>query len=350
MASITKLPSGNFRALVRLAGSKPQSATFSKKSEAVAWAKAVESKHKHIRYSGAAPVPAGSRFGDFLAVYVDEVGSEKEFGRTKKATLKMLERELGSVKMEHFSENLVREFVRKRMKSGAGGVTISADLSYISGVLRWVKGAKGYDVDTSIARNVRSNLPLMGLKTRGKERDRVATDAEIDRIISAYGKRVRQKIDMPTMIRFALATSMRLSEITGIRVEDFDIGSRSIIIRDRKDPQDKIGNDQVVPLLPDALDIVISKVGSRKSGKIFGYEARSVSASFTRITTELGIQDLRFHDLRHTAITRLFRLGLTIELVAILSGHKDWKTLRRYTHLNAQDVHAQLERIASGIA
>lgn len=345
MASIVKLPSGNWRALVRLAGSKPQSATFPKKSEAVAWAKLVESKYKHIRYNGAAPVPPRSTFGDFIDLYSSEVGTQKEFGRSKKATLKRLKEDLGSVRMEHFSEQTLREFSRRRMKSGAGGVTISADLSYISGILRWIKGAKGYDVDTNVAKNMRANLPLMGLSTRGKERERIATEDEIDRIIAGYAPKKKQQIDMPTVIRFALATSMRLSEITSIKIEDLDIESRTVIIRDRKDPKEKIGNDQVVPLLPDAMSIVKKRVGDRKSGRIFGYDSRSISASFTRITAELGIDDLRFHDLRHTAITKLFRLGLTIERVAIMSGHKDWKTLKRYTHLNANDVHMEFERL-----
>ncbi|MBL4821255.1 MAG: tyrosine-type recombinase/integrase, partial [Gammaproteobacteria bacterium] len=53
----------------------------------------------------------------------------------------------------------------------------------------------------------------------------------------------------------------------------------------------------------------------------------------------LDIEDLHFHDLRHEATSRLFEAGLTIERVALVTGHKDWKMLRRYTHLKPEDLH-----------
>ncbi|HCL3539006.1 TPA: tyrosine-type recombinase/integrase, partial [Pseudomonas aeruginosa] len=57
-----------------------------------------------------------------------------------------------------------------------------------------------------------------------------------------------------------------------------------------------------------------------------------------------GIEDLHFHDLRHSAIGILFELGLQIHQVAVISGHSDWKMLKRYTHIDAEDVHAALEK------
>jgi hypothetical protein len=54
---------------------------------------------------------------------------------------------------------------------------------------------------------------------------------------------------------------------------------------------------------------------------------------------ELKIRDLRFHDLRHEATSRLFEAGLTIEQVALVTGHKDWKMLRQYTNLRPEALH-----------
>ena len=51
-----------------------------------------------------------------------------------------------------------------------------------------------------------------------------------------------------------------------------------------------------------------------------------------------GIEDLRFHDLRHEATTRLFEKGLNIMEVASITGHKDLRMLRRYTHLKAEEL------------
>ena len=51
-----------------------------------------------------------------------------------------------------------------------------------------------------------------------------------------------------------------------------------------------------------------------------------------------GIQDLTFHDLRHRAITNLFERGLSIPEVALISGHKTWAQLRRYTQTQAVSI------------
>ena len=55
-----------------------------------------------------------------------------------------------------------------------------------------------------------------------------------------------------------------------------------------------------------------------------------------------GIENLRFHDLRHEATTRLFEKGLNIMEVASITGHKDLRMLRRYTHLKAEDLAKKL--------
>ncbi|MGB5614379.1 MAG: tyrosine-type recombinase/integrase [Sedimenticolaceae bacterium] len=61
-----------------------------------------------------------------------------------------------------------------------------------------------------------------------------------------------------------------------------------------------------------------------------------------RAICRAGIEDLRFHDLRHEATTRLFEKGLNIMEVASITGHKDLHMLRRYTHLKAEDLARKL--------
>jgi site-specific recombinase XerD len=53
----------------------------------------------------------------------------------------------------------------------------------------------------------------------------------------------------------------------------------------------------------------------------------------------LGIEDLDFHDLRHEGTSRLLEAGFAIEQVSLVTGHKDWKMLRRYTHLKPEALH-----------
>jgi integrase len=66
---------------------------------------------------------------------------------------------------------------------------------------------------------------------------------------------------------------------------------------------------------------------------IFPYNTDAISAAFTRACKLLGIEDLRFHDLRHDGISRLFEMGWNIPQVAVVSGHRSWQSLKRYTHI-----------------
>ncbi len=63
-----------------------------------------------------------------------------------------------------------------------------------------------------------------------------------------------------------------------------------------------------------------------------------MSAAFTRACEKLKIDNLHFHDLRHEGTSRLFEAGLPIEKVALVTGHKDWRQLRRYTNLMVEDL------------
>jgi len=47
---------------------------------------------------------------------------------------------------------------------------------------------------------------------------------------------------------------------------------------------------------------------------------------------------LRFNDMRHEGISRLFEKGFQIPEVALVSGHKDWKMLKRYTNLRPENL------------
>ena len=62
---------------------------------------------------------------------------------------------------------------------------------------------------------------------------------------------------------------------------------------------------------------------------------------------DLDIEDLHFHDLRHEGTSRLFEAGFSIEQASLVIGHKDWKMLRRYTHLKPEASHNARARQAA---
>jgi integrase len=340
MATFSQLPSGKWRVQVRRAGLY-RNATFPTKRAAKDWASGVEAQASHIAAGGFAPVPKGSTIGELIDKYVEELA--KEPGRTKAATLEMLKREIGDKPLAAMSALMLRDFIDRRLKQGAGGVTIAADLSFLSAVLKWGRHARHLDIPEKLAVEARAGLAHRGLRTRGVERDREPTDAELELLFEHWRARPRQRIDMETICRFALATGMRQDEICRLQVDDVDADARTVVIRDRKDPKNKVGNDQTVPLLPEAWVIVQPRLAGRAGEDLFaGVRAASVSTAFTRACAELGIEDLHFHDLRHRATAAFFRMGLGIPQVALLTGHKTWAMLRRYTDIKPADVHAAI--------
>lgn len=342
MASFSQLPSGKWRVQVRRVGLY-RAGTFNTKREAKDWAGGVESQAQHIAAGGFAPVPKGSTLGDLIDKYRESVA--KVPARTKDATLTMLAARLGKVKLASLNAVTLRDFIDRRMENGAGGVTISADLSFLSAVLKWGRHARHLDINDRLALDARESLKHRGLNTRSNERDREPSDIELQRLYAYWEGNTRQIIDMPMLCRFALASGMRQNEICQLQVDDVDRAARTVVIRDRKDPRNKVGNDQTVPLLPDAWAIVEPLIEGGV-GNVFAARAASVSTAFTRAckAVEPPIEDLHFHDLRHRAAASFFRMGLGIPQVALLTGHKTWAMLRRYTDITPADVHAAVAR------
>ena len=333
MATITKLPSGRWRAQVRR-GDINRSHTFNLKREANDWATEIEAQANQVQ-AGGYFTPKGLTIGKLIKLYRDNV---IHGGRTRNACLERLQANFERTNPTTLPFAL-RTFIDKRQAEGAGGVTIAQDLSYLATALDWGRYTRHFNIDPEVARDARRSLKHRKLDTRSQERKRVPTEAELEALYSLWDAKKRQSIPMTTLVQFALSSAMRLGEICRIQIEDIDFEECTVLIRKRKDPRNKESNDQIVPLVGDSMEIIIEQIGTRTKGRIFPYNSRSASASFTRACKALKIEDLHFHDLRHAATVELFRMGLDIPRVAMITGHKSWVNLRRYTNLTAEDVH-----------
>lgn len=138
---------------------------------------------------------------------------------------------------------------------------------------------------------------------------------------SFHAKGSRQRVPMPDIIQFAIATAMRLGEIINLKWADLNEKDRTVIIRKRKHPTEKAGNDYEVPLIGDAFSIVRRQ--AMKSDRIFPVTEGTISSVFPRACQALRIEDLKFHDLQHEGLSQLFEQGCTIEQVTLVSGHRD---------------------------
>jgi integrase len=344
MASFTER-NGRHRALVRRGGFT-KCATFGTYAAAKAWAEKIEREIDEIRATGVVRA-RGMTVGELIDRYVRELEPVKRWGRSKRADLARLRADLGHIKTDALTSAHITTYFAKRRREGSGGVVVSAQVGYLIGVLRTARGLWSLDVPLQAAEQARQALVGASMVSKSGRRDRRVSDAEIKRLVDYFLERP-SKLPMADLVEFCMASAMRIGEVCRLRWDDLDEAKRTIVIRDRKHPQDKWGNDQVVPLLSatgyDALGII--KRQRRRSERIFPFLDKTVSSYFTRAVERLGIVDLHLHDVRHEAITRLFAAGYRIEQVALVSGHRDWAMLRRYTHVRAEDLHRPPEPAA----
>ena len=326
MASIQRLPSGKWRALIRKAG-VTKSSTFIRKADAAAWAAGIEASISSA--TGTVRAPAGMTLARVISAYLDQVPA----GKTTTANLKRIAADkIGTIGVGSLNALHLSEFVAQRQRDGITGVTLAGDLSALSGVLKWARRVKQIDLNERLAAEARSSLGAARINTRSAERTRLPTEDELQRIIAYFEANDRMQIDMPNIIRLAAASAMRLGEILAIRYADISWNRAAVLIRERKDPKRKARNDQLVPMPPEAMAILHTAARGRQ-GHLFPYEMQSASNAWRRACKALQIKDLHFHDLRHLGITNLFRMGLDVPTVAQVSGHKDWRHLQRYTNL-----------------
>lgn len=344
LATITKLKSGHWRVQVRRKQSYA-SETFLRHEDARKWAIATERRID----LGEAPRKSAARDPTLFAHLIDlhvqdmcEVGKAPR--RSKQFTLDALKAKLGKVKLKDLTRECLIQFGKDRSKEGAGPVTISADFGYLKLVLTHAAAVHGVDVKVEPVELARVALKRLGLIGKSRQRDRRPTRDEIKHLLKHFDDSQTLLIPMGRIVRFAIASAMRQDEICRIRWSDVDVDNHMVLVRDRKDPREKDGNDQPVPLLSltgfNALRLVRVQRKYRPRGDlIFPYNPRSVGTAFRRACKHLKIKNLHFHDLRHEATSRLFEAGLRIEQVALVTGHRDWKMLKRYTHLRPEHLH-----------
>jgi integrase len=346
MSSIRKQKSGRWRAQVRRKG-RALSETFVRHEDAKSWALDAERQIDRGETPLSTRVGRIRTFGELIDLHIDdmkEVGRAP--GRSKDATLQMLRRDLGKLKLVEVDRERLIQFGRKRAAAGAGPVTVGMDIGAIKLVLSHAAAVHGAPVKVEPVDLARIALKRLGLVGKSNERDRRPTDEELAALFQHFDGNERLTIPMSRIIKFAIATAMRQDEICRVTWSDLNPRTKMLTIRDRKDPRQKKGNDQRIPLLAvsgfDAMALIEEQraIRANENDRIFPYIHKSAGTAFTRACRELDISDLHFHDLRHEGTSRLFEAGFEIQQVALVTGHKDWKMLRRYTHLRPESLHA----------
>lgn len=335
MASITQTGPRSWRALIRRKGHKQLCRTFRTEREARSWAAKAEAELLAGRPAEAALT---------VAAAVEEFRALRETGKRPvrpQSTEEYMLRHLadpdgiGRVRVDALTPQRLAEWCRTRHDDGAGPCTVGMEISKLATVLRYA----AISLHTVLPDVVGAAMPLLnysGLVGTAQHRDRRPTRAELEAVLENLTPQ------MQDFVRFAIATAMRRGEICRIRWADVDEDRRLILVRDRKHPRKKVGNHQQIPLTDktgfDAWQILQRQ--PRVDERIFPVSTEYASDAFTAACRMAGVENLHLHDMRHEGTSRLFEAGLSIEQVPLITGHADWRSLKRYTNLRPESVHA----------
>lgn len=246
---------------------------------------------------------------------------------------------LGQCKVNAMTSVQVIDWCLERHRAGNSPATVLHHLSYLSSAFKAGKALTGVEVNSEAVTQAIDQLKRMRVALPSVRRERRVSDEEIEAMCADMAGFT---VDTPTFIRLAVALPRRREELLTMQWKHISADRKTLRLLDTKSPSGY--RDEVIPLPPAAWEIINAL--PRTDERVMPYRPESVSTAFQRCVKRLGFEDLRLHDLRHEGISRLFEAGLSIEEVALISGHTSWSTLRRYTHLKPQTVTEKLSASA----
>lgn len=339
MATITKLQRKRgvvYRAQIRIRRGgtivHSESRTFSRKALAEKWATKRELELQDPEVMARAQ-HGGLPVGEVIKRYAEATASSA--GRTKRMHLDLLQRlPLAEKDALKLTVPQLIEHAQSRQAT-AGPATIGNDFIWLRVAFQYARRTWNMPLDVQVIEDAVASLRETRVIGKAQERSRRVSDAEIASLTEQFARNP-SRIPMTDLMLFALHSARRQSEITRLRWDDLDERGRTGLVRDVKHPTRKIGNHKRCKFTPEAWEIIQRQ--PKGDTLIFPYQAKTISAYFTRAVAILEIDDLRFHDLRHEATSRLFERGYSIQEVQQFTLHESWAMLSRYTHLRPEDV------------
>jgi integrase len=213
-----------------------------------------------------------------------------------------------------------------RIAAGASCSTARLDLAIVSNLYTVAAQDWGYE-------RLKNPIKAISKGRVSRSRERRLLPGEETRLLAWAEILCRP---LKTLILLALDTCMRRSEICGILWQNVNLERRTLLLPDTKN-----GEPRTVPLTTRACALLAAL--PRTGARVFTHHPNWVSRRFHALCKAAGITGLRFHDLRHEAISRLFELGIfNVVEIARITRHKTVSQLNRYTHLNAAALAARL--------
>lgn len=340
MASVQKR--GNkYRVRIIRKGFPTQSQTFHTHAEALRWSRQIESQMDHGAFK---PNPVKNNlfsnreilFHEAALHYMQTHSIHKKIVLSETYRLQILIKRWGEIPVEKIDKLAILALRDNLLKMGRSGETINHYFNTISKVFQMLEG----DWDISILN------PIKGIKRMPRPSGRTKrVNAQLESLLISGCDQLSLPL-LRSIVRFAIQTGMRRGEIMGLSWADIDLPNRKAYLN-----QTKNGESRQVPLTRQAMAVL--EALSRDEERVFPMGMDALRSQFTRLKEYAKGQwngvgtnpfnDLRFHDLRHEALSRLSDAGLNVIELSHISGHRTLGMLKRYTHPSHEAIFSKLD-------
>ena len=325
MATVVKRRN-KWQAQIRKKGSPSLSKTFHKRADAYRWARVTEIEDEARDYRSEREMLSEIKLGDLIKRYLAEIVPHKKGRDVERFILCALGRNaISGITLANLRTQAFAAYRDERLRIVATS-TVKRELVLLQHILKVAKTEWGMPL-------LVNPIEQLQKPPSGKPRKRRLNPGDYEALLNA--SRQSKAWHIWPLIELAIETGMRRGELLKATWDDLDLQGRKLTLRDTKN-----GDDRTIPLTRKAVDILGSL--PRTSERIFPVTPVAVRQAWERLRNRAGLRDLNFHDLRHEAISRFFEMGLSVPEVALISGHKDYRMLARYTHLRADDVVGKL--------
>lgn len=339
MASIN-IRNGSYRVRIYRKLGKPIVKSFKTEQDALKWARLIEVQLEQGTYVEETPentIRADISFSNAVEKYLETHGIHKANYRSESGILRILSKRWIDRKLTAIAKQDIAQLKNDLYKLGRASSTINHYLNAISQLYKLANNEWGHIIPNPIEGVSRAVEPV------GRMKRLLPTD---EQLLLSYCKQ-SCCTHLAEIVTIATETGMRCGEILSIRWGDVDFTNRRIFLRRTKN-----GDSRQVPLSTRAKE-ALKSIYKPDEVIVFPYQHWKMRRHFNAAADKAkaahkGVQnpfiDLRFHDLRHEALSRLSDKGLNVIELAHISGHRTLSMLRRYTHPNHEILLSKLDK------
>lgn len=318
------------RVKIRLQGVPPQTASFSRLTDARRWASATEAAIREGRYFKTVEAKRHT-LGDLVDRYLQEVLPHRQKNaKNTERLLKYWKQELGAYSLADVTPALISQ-CRSKLLAGKtcrgklrGPGTVVRYLAALSHAYTVAVKEWGWVEDSPLRRVSKPKEP--------PGRCRFLSDDERNALLAACKEST--SLHLYPVVVLALSTGMRRGEIMTLRWSQVELVPGRIILENTKN-----GDRRGIPLTGHAQEVLImaSMIPRANTDLLFpGVNAAKpvdITSSWEAALTKAQLSNFRFHDLRHSAASYLAMSGASLIEIADVLGHRTLQMVRRYSHL-----------------